>query len=443
MMPQPSAVHATPEATGAPGSSALRLHRFWLVVARVFWVLLFLLNLGWFVLALIARVSGLEHPCSGQACLLTPAQAVTLYQLGIGLDTFAAASVGIPTLIVLAGVLLALLLFLRRVDDPMALVVGLFLLYPISTFAYGPNNVAQPLGFLPLYLADTIVFYAVFLIFPDGRFVPRWSWLLLAVWTAQHLILIVVTQLGLQPPAVAGTTYPLLYLSALAVLIYRFRRVSTARQRQQTKWVVLGVAAALLANIAYWIVLPIVIPAWQQPGSLYDLVGFRLYEMVTLALPVSFAVAIQRNQLFDVDALIKRTLVYGTLTAILVAIYFGMVIGAQALGEHLAREMSPPAWVIVGTTLVIAALFNPLRHRIQAFIDRRFYRSKYDVARTLEAFAATLRTDLELAELSTHLMDVVRKTMQPDHVSLWLRDAASARIAQSGEDGTLSASIDA
>jgi hypothetical protein len=153
---------------------------------------------------------------------------------------------------------------------------------------------------------------------------------------------------------------------------------------------------------------------------------------VTLSLPISCAVAIQRYRLFDVDALINRTLVYSALTAVLAGIYIVGVVGAQAIVRGLggpASRDSPPAVVVI--TLLIAALFRPLRRRIQVTIDRRFYRRKYDAARTLAAFGATLRDALELNELSERLVAVVEETMQPAHVSLWLRPPPTDEAARS------------
>jgi hypothetical protein len=133
------------------------------------------------------------------------------------------------------------------------------------------------------------------------------------------------------------------------------------------------------------------------------------------------AIAIQRYQLFDVDALIRRTLVYTALTAILAAVYFAVIIGAQAAVGTVDHQASHSPIILVGSTLLIAGLFTPLRRGIQSAIDWRFYRSKYDAARTVEAFAVNLRTDLDLAELREHLLAVVQETIQPAQVSLWIR----------------------
>jgi len=148
--------------------------------------------------------------------------------------------------------------------------------------------------------------------------------------------------------------------------------------------------------------------------------------------PIASAVAIFRYRLYDIDIIINRTLVYGSLTALLALVYLGGVTATQAIFRTLTGEQEQPQLAIVVSTLIIAALFNPLRRRIQAFIDRRFYRSKYDARKTLEAFSAQLREETDLNALSEDLVGVVRETMQPAHVSLWLRPEASPKGTQAG-----------
>jgi K+-sensing histidine kinase KdpD len=158
----------------------------------------------------------------------------------------------------------------------------------------------------------------------------------------------------------------------------------------------------------------------MQSDSLYNLVSnFLLSWCFSLLLVLSFGIAILRYRLWDIDMLINRTLVYVTLSALLALVYFGLIFVSQYLFRGIINQNNDVAIVI--STLIIAALFQPLRRRIQKIIDRRFYRRKYDAARTLTAFSATLRQEVNLDQLREHLLTVVQETMQPSHVSLWLR----------------------
>jgi hypothetical protein len=151
-----------------------------------------------------------------------------------------------------------------------------------------------------------------------------------------------------------------------------------------------------------------------------DLAWTLSFFVAIIGLPVATGLAILRYRLFDIDVIINRTLVYGTLSAVLAGLYFGVVVGLQTLMGSVNSAAASSPVVMVATTLLIAALFNPLRHGIQAAIDLSFYRRKYDAAKTLAAFAAMLRSEVELAEVSAHLLTVVNETMQPAHVWLWM-----------------------
>jgi hypothetical protein len=214
--------------------------------------------------------------------------------------------------------------------------------------------------------------------------------------------------------AVSLTMFPLLYVVAALSLFVRLR-YATGIERQQLKWLTyaatgfaLGVILVLLSGVLNT-------PAW------FDRTANAVFLATSEGIIVAIGIAILRYRLYDIDLLINRTLVYGPLTVALVALYFGGVTTTQALFRTLTSQEELPQLVVVASTLVIAALFTPLRRRIQSFIDKRFYRSKYDAAKTLEAFSAKLRDETDLEALNSELVGVVRETMQPAHVSLWLR----------------------
>jgi hypothetical protein len=203
-------------------------------------------------------------------------------------------------------------------------------------------------------------------------------------------------------------------------LVLRLRR-SVGEERQQLKWVVYSVA--LLAFLVPSTILLIIV--------LQALEGVRIFFAVLFPLiPISVGIAILKYRLYDIDLIINRTLVYGSLTAMLVGVYTGTIVVLQGLLRALTGQESQLA--IVASTLAVAALFNPLRGRIQSVIDRRFYRRKYDAAKTLEAFSAKLRDETDLDALSDDLVGVVRETMQPAHVSLWLRPDTGSKGQQEG-----------
>jgi hypothetical protein len=206
-------------------------------------------------------------------------------------------------------------------------------------------------------------------------------------------------------------------------LLFRLRRGST-QERQQLKWVVYPAAIAVVGSVVAYA------GAYVFGSNLINAVGFWTGISAFLALPVFTAFAILKYRLYDIDILINRTLVYGALTGTLALVYFGGVTAAQALLSALTDQQELPQLVIVASTLLIAALFTPLRRRIQAIIDRSFYRRKYDAAKTLEGFSTKLRDETDLEALRDDLVGVVRETMQPAHVSIWLRPESAPKGKQ-------------
>jgi hypothetical protein len=218
-------------------------------------------------------------------------------------------------------------------------------------------------------------------------------------------------------------------------------RVFSYSQRQQTKWLIFGLSGFAVLILLYTLIGSL-FPGFGAPDSPYQLVSGTLLPLTFLMLPLSVAIAILRARLWDIDVLIRRTLVYTILTVILALLYVGLIIGLESLVRLFTGQDSQSPVIIVASTLVIAALFQPLRHRMQALIDRRFYRRKYDAARTVAAFSATLRHEVELTQLSEHLITVVQVTMQPSHISLWLPPAKPDRKQQAAWRSTPPASYD-
>jgi hypothetical protein len=366
------------------------------------------------------------------AAQIDPATLRDLHSIGMSPALFA--SIGLVELAIIGtlNVALALLLFWRGSRDRMALFGALtFLTFggvagsSLDDITGGPSPLPSVLALRMtarvLVVVGQVAFIAFWYVFPSGQFVPRWTrWLLVpatAYWVAA----------AIQPDIVNGDLGILVFAfvaTGVVAQIYRYRAIASPIEREQTKWVVYGLTVGVLTFGLPQIIQPLLPPWIQQLGAQHpaiDTLTFGQTWIIALALiPICVTVAIMRYRLWDIDVIIRRTLIYGSLTAILAGVYFVVVLAAQVVGDRLVHQTQPPAWLIVVTTLAIAALFTPLRRGIQRVIDRRFYRSRYDATRTVESFAATLRTELELSELREHLVDLVQETMRPAHVSLWL-----------------------
>jgi hypothetical protein len=292
----------------------------------------------------------------------------------------------------------------------------------------------------------------VFLLFPDGRLPSRrWrplAWLSGVVIASGSLGFMlspgpldmprgIRNPFGLEAaPWVAVAAYailpllPLCMLASALSLVMRYRR-SRGDVRQQIKWIAFAASLVALTYLIAMVAL-FIHPSeeiWLAAGLplWLDLIEYAALLSIT-SVPIAIGFAVLKYRLYDIDLLINRTLVYGSLTATLALIYVGGVVSLQALLRALTGQESTLA--VVASTLLIAALFNPLRGLVQAFVDRRFYRRKYDAAKTLEAFNARLRDETNLDALSEDLVGVARSTMQPEHVSLWLRPDTATRVQQ-------------
>jgi hypothetical protein len=414
-----------------------RLRGRWLLVARVVWLAVAAVSLGLFALSLAPGYRLLRTVCEQRPCgpeQLSAEGARTVEQLGLALGLYAAYNVALVLVFALVFCGLAVVIFLRRSDDFIALytslalvLIGIFLpewtaelVLPIFPALYPALALLSSLALCSLF----VLFY----IFPDGRFVPRWTRWAAVAWVGQQVSIYLLPASPVAPsnwpPLFNGLLLVGLVSTCVLAQVYRYLRVSGPTARQQTKWVVFGLTATLVV-LLLTSVPPLFETSLDRPGTPYDLIVDLISFFATLLVPLTLGVAILRRRLFDVDLLINRALVYGLLTTTLIALYAVVVVALQALINALSGQESQLAVVV--STLVIAALFNPIRRRIQTFIDRRFYRRKYDAAKTLEAYARGLREETDLEQVGGTLISVVEMTVQPEHVSLWLRERDHGR----------------
>ncbi len=425
--------HAPTEVTESrERHSSARVPGRWLLLARVGWVVLVVLSLGIFGASLPVYVALLQTPCTGSACQyqqLTPGQVGVLTGMGLSLGDYAALLVALTLALVVVGLAVSTVIVWRRSHDRMAMLVALMLATTGVTGVTATAPATSP-WLVPdecLTFLNITLLLLVFLLFPSGQFVPHWTrWIFVVFLFGQ--VTLFLPDVSLIPNTSFSQLAWLVALSELATVVlvqlYRYRRVSSPLERQQTKWVVFGIAVPIIV-IVLMNVLYLIFPVLASPGSLYPLAFNVVGTCWPLLFPLSFGFAMLRSRLWEIDVLINRTLVYGTLTVSLALVYVGLVIGLQALLRSIISHDSGVAIVI--STLAIYWLFQPLRRRIQRVIDRRFYRSKYDAAKTLAAFSATLRNEVDLDQLRERLLTVVQETMQPAHVQLWLRPPEPSR----------------
>jgi hypothetical protein len=323
---------------------------------------------------------------------------------------------------------------------------------PVVIYALGQWLWVPTFGLLSIYLV---------LLFPDGR-LPSRKWRPLAWFSGVVIVLVSVTQ-GLIPgplPDFGGVRNPfgleeqpwiedvsnaifapflLCILASVVSLVLRYRR-SGGEVREQIKWIAFAVSflglmfvSVMAISLIHFFFAPEMWEGAAQAPPFWLTLLFYVMLLSFVGVPIAVGFAVLKYRLYNIDLIINRTLVYGFLTALLAAVYFGGVTATQAMFRTLTGQEKQSQFAVVISTLVIAALFNPLRRRIQAFIDRRFYRRKYDARKTLEAFTAKLRDETDLDALSGDLVGVVRETMQPAHVSLWLRPDPAQRGSEGSE----------
>jgi hypothetical protein len=426
-----------PEQAQMSHPTHIHLSGHWLWLSRVAWLSVAALGITISLLSSPIRFVQLEQVCTGVACdetFLRPQDLPVLQQWGLSPTFYAASATVLFLVIALVWIGLGTLLFWRKSADPHARFFAFFLMLFGSQYIGSPNALAvvHPTWWAPVaalgFLSDVCLILFCYL-FPNGRFVPGWTrWPALA-WILSRVLVDFFPGSPLSTWFLTGVVFiPFilgLYGSIIVAQVSRYRHHSTPVERQQTKWVVLAVVLVLVLSLAWVPVLT------GETAHVLALFAFgSAFNLAVLLIPLAIALSILRYRLWEIDALVNKVLVYGLLTALLAAVYAGLVLGLQALLGGLLHQTN--ALELVFSTLVIYVLFQPLRRRIQTLIDRRFYRQKYDAASTLAAFSTILRTEVELGQLSEQVVSVVQETMHPTFVSLWLLKPQRQVLAQPG-----------
>jgi hypothetical protein len=427
---------ATPPVSTSTASLSTDKRMRWYGLLRLVGVAVSLFTAGIFLASIPAYHASLESICRMPVCppgQLSAAQASLLHTVGISLPEYAALLVALAMISGACWCAVAAVLLSRGPDTYMTLFAAVTLVtFGLGRFPDAPLALATAYSgwWLPVvairYLGSACLSCFCY-VFPDGKFIPRWTRLAAALWVLPQIPEFFQPDSSLNPnsypPLLQAAGFLAFVASVVVAQTYRYRRVSSPAQRAQTKWVILGMAVALTGFLTLVFVLPVVFSGSgaSLPSSPY--IQAATYG-VMLLVPLSLGVAILRYQLYDIDHLINRTLVYGSLTGVLSLIYFGLIVGLQSLIAMRSHTGSQSPLVIVASTLLIAALFRPLRQWIQIAIDRRFYRIKYDASKILERFAAGLQNEVELGNITDHLLSVIEETMQPVQVSIWVRENA-------------------
>ncbi|NTU63786.1 MAG: hypothetical protein HGB05_10390 [Chloroflexi bacterium] len=413
-------------------TSATQVHGKTLMFARSVWLGIALLDVGIFVVGLIIWLPLLQQACTEAALICqqqgqyTAAEFAAVTATGWSWQAFIWYQMLSQVTVKLVGVGVAFLIFWRKPTDRMAWVASLFLVVGLETSVFETLAAAQPAFWLItriLSFAGLACFGLFFYLFPTGQFVPKWSCWLAVAYGLMFFFIQFLPQSPLdvnQSGAAAGLIGGSFLMSFVLAQVYRYFRVSNAIERQQTKWVVFAVGVGVILFLGA-LLMVLARPDGSQRITQYWFLTSLGFAALSYFLPIAIGIAILRYRLFDIDVIIRKTLVYTVLTALLALIYFGGVVLVQQLTRSITASSD---LAIAVSTLIIAALFFPLRRRVQNAIDRRFYRRKYDAAKTLAAFGVTVRDEVELEKLTAELLNVVNETMQPESISLWLKRTA-------------------
>jgi hypothetical protein len=361
------------------------------------------------------------HTVCPDGCELTPENVRALEHINLSIAFYANLYTVIQMIYILVCVGIALLIVFKKPGQWVPLGMSSFLVglsayegvdYPALAAAYPVLNAPTQ---LLIGLGMNILGMYALLTFPNGKFGSRW---VLGFYLVDNLMAVLSAFITNPIFDLINTVFGMLSFPIIVgISIYRYRRVLNAKERAAIKWIILSLSVFILVILLVFILLPAVAPADSLAFLVINTFGFFGCG-VNIA---GFLMAVLYANAFDIDVFVRRTLVYTLLTAILVLVYAGLVISSQFVFATFSPQAAQSPLILVGSTLITAALFQPLRHRLQQAIDRRFYRQKYDARRIIEHFSASLHNEIDLAELSEQMVAVVQEVMQPTSVSLWLR----------------------
>jgi hypothetical protein len=402
-----SAIQDVPKAT---------LRGRWLLAAHAGWIAVATLTLG---LVIAGVVVALDRP----DLIRQPSVRAALTQAGLPDQVVMVVAFLIP---IAASAATGLLIFSRRPDDGAALLFSLTLIticgVPLRT--EWALDRAVPWLQLPIQFVWVLAMFLLlilFFVFPDGRFVPRWTGVLAAVAIPAALLVNVSHEQSKASLVLTVLVWLVYWGVGLYAQVHRYRYVSGPAQRQQTKWVALAFGLTVLF-VLFGIFIPML---FVDTASTWFVWALPALMLVFFLFPASVAVAILRHHLYDIDRLLSRTLTYGALSLVLGIVYAGAVV---MLGQVLNPRGGDSSLAVAASTLLVAGLFQPLRRRIQDSVDRRFNRRRHDAAQMIATFSARLRDEVDLDTLRADLLIVVDQTMQPTKASLWLRPPTSANL---------------
>lgn len=402
------------------------LHPQWILAARISWVFITFFFLTTFILGLPYRYSELAVPCDGPACpvfTLSSADAAVINASPFSMQGYATFHIGLELVTALLMLVMASIIFWKYFDNLMGILtaylfvyIGLAIFVQASRAFAGQYSGVEWLYNLLSWFFTPLILLFVF-IFPIGQFLNRLS-------LSAFMITLLIGSLDLIGVDFLGDSGGIIaFLGALAIgiwsQIYRYRHISTAIEKQQTKWVLLGISGLVSCMVGYSLMVDIFPPATPQNLFLTNTIGIAFIYLLAYIFPISMMFAIMRYGLWGIDVIIRRTVQYSVVSVLLAAVYFGSITLLQWGLTAVTGTQSPLA--IVLSTLLIAALFNPLRQRVQAVIDRRFYRKKFDAQQILARFAQSARDEVEIDALHAELVQVLQKTMQPEQISLWIK----------------------